>query len=163
MRHKSFIATVLMLVFFASCKTSEGNYREAYEMAKNKQMDGVDEDTYSLIKKESMPQQTTIAGDTIRVIDANVKPQEKGTSLYKYNVVANGFRQVFNAKAMCTRLADAGYGAYIVYDAEPLYYVVAAGTDNEEEAKSMIRKLSEDKRFVLKNPYPCILRPVNKR
>ncbi len=161
--YKSFMAAVLTLVLFASCKTSEGNYREAYEVAKNRQMDGVDEDTYSLIKKESMPQQTTIAGDTLRVIDANVKPYEKGVSLNRYNVVANGFRQVFNAKAMCVRLADAGYGAYIVYDAEPLYYVVAAGTDNDEEAKSQIRRLSEDKRFVLKEPYPCILRPVNLR
>lgn len=167
MKIRIFILSVLTMMLVASCKTNENNYRAAYEVAKEKQMGGVDADTYELMQAESMPQITVINGDSVRVITEAVKivkTTENAVAVLKnYNVAVAQFRQVFNANAMCRRLSANGYSAYIVENADPAYYVIAGGFDYRTEAVELLKQVQSDKSIVLREPYPCLLQSPYRR
>lgn len=157
---------MVAILFATSCKTNENNYRAAYEVAKERAKDGVDDETYARMQSESMPQKTVVNGHSMRVINvavAVVKSDDNVTkNMNKYNVVVAKFRQLFNAKAMCGRLDEKGYNPIILKDAEQSFYVVAASVENSDEASAILNKIAEDKSIVLKDPYPCVLVPTNR-
>lgn len=154
----------LAAIALTSCKTTEANYRAAYEMALQKDKEGIDDDTYTLIKQNEMPREFVFQGDTLRVITESViitkNVGNDDAKLTRYNVAIGSFRQVFNAKAMKGRISDKGYNAFIVETAEPSYYVIASACDTQEQAKEVIACLQADKSIILRLPYPCILEPI---
>lgn len=159
------IAPVLAMMLMSGCKTSEDNYRAAYEVAWQHQQDGVDDDTYSLMKAEEMPQAVTVGADTLRMKTEIValyvdKQSGAGEKMYPYNVVVGQFRQVFNAKAMRDRLKSYGYSPYIVATREPVYYVIASGCRGKDEAAALIKRMEDDEKVVMKMPFPWVLVPV---
>ncbi len=159
------IAVAVTLVLMSGCKTSEDNYRAAYEVARQHQQDGVDDETYSLMKAEEMPSAVAVGNDTLRIKTEIValyidKQNDAGEKMYPYNVVVGQFRQVFNAKAMRDRLKLYGYSPYIVATREPLYYVVASGCSDKEEAAALIKRMEADKKVVMKKPFPWVLMPA---
>ena len=166
MKAKLFVMVMVAILFATSCKTNENNYRAAYEVAKERSKDGVDDETYARIQSEAMPQKTVINGDSMRVINvavAVVRSDDNATkTMNKYNVVAAKFRQLFNAKAMTGRLVEKGYNPIILKDAEQWFYVVVASVETSEEASVILNKIAEDKSIVLREPYPCVLIPSNK-
>lgn len=165
MKIRLFIVSAIALVLFAACKTNEANYRAAYEIAKQKSMDGVDAETYEKMQRESMPTKEVAGGDTLCMMRASVNVAKyEGNDdvlLKRYNVVVAQFKQIFNAKAMMRRLKNQGYDAIVLQNPEPLYYVVAGSLDNKGEAVELIKKLTNDESIVLREPYPCILEPLH--
>ena len=115
MKIRLFIVSAIALFMFAACKTNEANYRAAYEIAKQKSMDGVDAETYEKMQRESMPTKEVADGDTLRMMRTAVnlaKYEGNGSAMLKrYNVVVAQFKQIFNAKAMMGRLKNQGYDA----------------------------------------------------
>lgn len=137
---KTLIILSLVSVGLASCRTTEANYRTAYQTTKSAQSvddeDGLDENTRRLLaaNRKDRQSQLIVGNDTIKVTTL-FATLEQGpdsmTSMPQYAVVANAFSQVFNAKALCKRLKEAGFtGAYIFRTATPDYYVAAGGCDD---------------------------------
>ena len=156
------IGTVITLTALTGCKTSEQNYRQAYEIARNANTEGIDSTIYARIRQEAVPSAVLADGDTIKMQTEFVTPFNDGqapASTKAYGVVAGQFKQIFNAKAMRNRLHTSGYpDAYIVQTREPLYYVVTADFDNVDQAAAFMKKISTDSSLGLRTPFPWILK-----
>lgn len=145
-----------------SCKTSEANYRAAYELARQKETAGVDSTVYSAIRREERPQTVVIGGDTLAMKSEYVRLTDGcgGTSegFRPYNVVIARFKQLFNAKSVRSRAIEAGYSdAFIVQTREPLYYVVAVSCATPAEAREALADVSRREPVVMRDPCPFIL------
>ncbi len=150
------------------CKTTEENYRRAYERSQKSESADIDSTIYGRIRREASEELYTIGGDTVNlrreyvaltngqdVIDAN--------AIKRYSIVAARFKQLFHAKSACSRFKDAGYGeSFIVETREPLYYVVIASTPDVTEARELLRKVEQNPPFKLQENMPFILRSPNR-
>ncbi len=160
----AFVVVASMTI--TGCKTSEENYKAAYEIARQKKEDasGVGSDVYDKMKKEAIDTRLIVAGDSLpmNTVNVNVAAQSiEPTEVKQYNVVINGFKQVFNAKSQVTRLKAAGYaGAFLLENSDAMYYVVAGSYPTAEEAAAAYNNIVKDKNVVMKAPYPWILRPA---
>lgn len=159
------IAVIAAIAMLSGCKTSEANYRAAYQAAKEKsdENSGIDDTIYDRIRKEAISSRLIVGTDSIPLSTVNVRLTEGcGTpeQFKPYSIVVNQFKQVFNAKSLMNRLRDNGHNAIVVETAEPLYYVIAGSYETAEEAAAAYHKIKSDKNIVLKEPFPWILRPV---
>lgn len=105
------IPLLLSLSLLISCKTTEENYRSAYEVAKARQTEGLtDREIAAMQREESLPK-VVYKGDSIPLKSVYVKWVEGGAggTALRYNVVVNSFKQQFNARSVLMRLRDAGY------------------------------------------------------
>lgn len=164
---KAAMAFVVIASFAISgCKTSEENYKAAYEIARQKKEEasGVGSDVYDKMKKEAIDTRLIVDGDSLPMNTVNVKVAAQSidpAEVKQYNIVVNGFKQVFNAKSQMTRLKAAGYtGAFLLENADALYYVVAGSYTTAEEATAAYNDIVKDRNVVVKAPYPWILRPA---
>lgn len=161
-----YVAGAAMLALPA-CKTSEANYRAAYETAKERSRSGdLDSTVYARIRREARPATVKVGNDTLPLITQNVKLTIEGASagapLRRYNLVVAQFKQIFNAKSMKQRLIDGGYPeALIVETREPLYYVVAESYDNAAAALSGLNAIKAAPTLAMKDPFPWILQPAS--
>lgn len=151
---------------FTGCKTTEKNYREAYEMAKDKQTQtgGVDSTIYANLRKQGKPAVIAVGGDSLVYRTVTIGfPKDCGAShetVKRYNIVVGQFKQIFNARAMRQRLLDGGYdGALVLQTREPLYYVVATSVATPEEALAALKRVKADGSLSLRDPMPWVLRP----
>lgn len=158
---------VVVFLTITACKTTEENYRAAYEMAKEKRTETGDSLITSQLRSSTMPKPMIIGSDTlpVRTIYVNIYNDSEGKVpkgvLKKYLIVVGQFKQIFNAGSMATRLVDNGYnGAFVVYDRQKEYFVVAAAVDAPSDATRLLRKIGEDKTIVVRTPYPYVLRPT---
>ncbi|MDE6801776.1 MAG: hypothetical protein K2J06_03325, partial [Muribaculaceae bacterium] len=124
---------LLLLSALAGCRTTEANYRAAYEKAKahRDSWNGIDGTVYDEIRRQSRPSTIQIDGHEIPAMKATVKLVDSADGEHpagRYVVVAQ-FKQLFNARSMCKRLRESGYeDATLLVTAEPLYYVAAASS-----------------------------------
>lgn len=156
------------LVALTGCKTSEANYRQAYETAVTQRQDaaGLDSTIYSRIRNSAKTSSLVVDGDSLPVRTEYIGVTEgegiARTDLRRYNVVVGQFKQIFNARQMRSRLIDNGYeGAFIVHTREPLYYVVTATSDTPADIYEAWKRVSGDKGIVLRAPLPFILCPAH--
>lgn len=154
------------LLGIAGCKTTEANYRAAYEIAKEKQMDSGDSITNAGLKSQQMPRQMVFGADTLQVRTeaVGVTANGGGTNdmLKKYCVVAGQFHQIFNASSMRSRLVADGYeGTFLLHNRMKQYYVVVGSYNLPSEARAMIDSLKADESLVFKAPFPYVLRPAH--
>lgn len=162
-------AIAVIALSFASCKTNEENYRNAYEVAKQAQDTGVDSTVYAKIRQEAVPTTVMADGDSIRMKTEFITATKSAdgsapASVNRYGVVVGQFKQVFNARAMRSRIAANGYPyAYIVETREPLYYVVAYGTDTLDDAVAAMRRVAKDSSMHLREPLPWILQAAMRK
>lgn len=160
------LAAIVLTTVMTGCKTTEANYRAAYEAAKEKKIEagGIDGTIYDRIRNEAIESRLIVNGDSIPLSTVNVKVAAATTttdSVRQYSIVVNGFKQIFNAKSMMNRLKSQGYqNAFVLETAEPLYYVVAASYATPEEAAHAYRRLVADDKVVTKSPYPWLLKPA---
>ena len=163
------IAMIIVAAFavtITSCKTTEANYRAAYEAAKQKTAEsrGIEGTIYEKIRNEAIDSRLIVEGDSIPMMTVNVKIAASTTTpdiVKRYSVVVNQFKQIFNAKSQMSRLRENGYpDAFVLETAEPLYYVVATTTDDGQEAKKAYTNIRKDKLVVLRQPFPWILTPT---
>ncbi len=156
------IAIITATAIFTGCKTTEENYRAAYELATKKDNSGIDSTIYSRIRREARPQKVVIDGDTIAMRSEYVKltpGYREGIVFGPYNVVIAQFKQLFNAKSVMKRAIEAGYtNAFIVETREPLYYVVAVSVSTPAEARTQLEKIEVNPPVVQKDPCPFILK-----
>lgn len=163
--------TILAIMLsVAGCKTSEKNYREAYERAIEGKgnLDPADSTVYTRYRREMKENQAVVNGDTITVYTQHVAVTENGggikESLKRYNVVVGKFKQVFNARSMRERLAGNGYsGSFVVHTREPYYFVIAGSFSDPEEAISLLKKIDCDGIAGIKVQRPFLLEPAQMR
>lgn len=172
MKHILPITILTLALAITSCKTTEKNYRTAYERTIATDNDSTrvsfDQTIYGRQRQDLRHTPMIVAGDTLDVrsqrvtltaecggIPENIKP---------YMIVAGEFKQLFNARSMCERLKDNGYpGAIVVNTAEPYYFVIANGFHDIAQAKEAIHKIQQAPPFRLKKGLPWILNPVYTR
>ncbi len=161
-------AALTATLLTVSCKTSESNYRQAYEtaVAKNREASGVDSTIYARIRNSAQTSDLIAGSDTLPMRTEYVGYTENGGAsremLKRYSVVVGQFKQKFNAREMRARLQANGYpDAFIIHTREPLYYVCTATCQTPQEAATALEKVKTDKSIVLRSPLPFILRPAH--
>ncbi len=103
-------AALTATLLTVSCKTSESNYRQAYEtaVAKNREASGVDSTIYARIRNSAQTSDLIAGSDTLPMRTEYVGYTENGGAsremLKRYNVVVGQFKQKFNAREMRARL-----------------------------------------------------------
>lgn len=158
--------SILMVIMLVGCKPGEENYRKAYQRAVAADSTRTDfsETVYARYRNQVRHQPLLVGNDSIdtaidrvAIDDADGSTNEK---IRRYCVVADGFKQAFNARSMRQRLADNGWpGAIVVKTGEPFYYVVALSTNNKEEAAAALTKLKTTPPFPLRS-QPYLLQPA---
>lgn len=159
---KILIVVSFAIVMLTACKTTEANYRAAYEKAvEARDADDREEKIYGGESRRLDQKLVVSGGDSVAVSVKMVSPvAEKGAEppkVKKYMVIAGQFKQNFNAQSLCRRLADAGYDAAVVQTAEPYYYVVASSFDKATEADAAMEQLKKHAPVSMKDPLPFIL------
>lgn len=152
----------LTALTLGACRTTEANYRAAYEKAKahRGESDGIDGTIYDAIRRETDPRPLVVGGDTIPARRLYVTPVEApdGIGSGAYNVVVAQFKQLFNARSMRDRLRSAGYdGAMILSTPEPLYYVTACSAPDAEGAAMLYKEFVKSEPIATKAPFPWVL------
>lgn len=148
------IAVVTLVV--TSCKTTEENYRSAYEIAAERKMGTStgDRTLNGFIEREKRLSETkVVAGDSVRIVTEHVSMVDgKASDMHKCCVVVGDFQQVFNARSFCKRIneAEGNTDSYVVMNAQKVYYVVYKGFATREEAASFLRKKDNFKILVPK-------------
>jgi len=166
MRKALYMIALLSVVsiLFASCHSSEKNYREAYEKALERRQTGVGAEQYAKIEAERQRYTTVINGDSVRLLYINANVAIDSTDVAKpYNVVVATFTQRINAKSYRDRLrGECGLeGSYVLYGGDDKqYYVVAQGFDDKVEAATLLRDLDHKMCIKILEPLPWILRKL---
>lgn len=147
-------AVAVMAVFAMSCKTTEENYRSAYEIAAERRMGTADRQLGGFIEREKRLAQTrVVAGDSVRMVTERVVMVDgQASDLKKYCVVVGDFKQVFNARSFRTRIneAEGNTDSYVVMNPEKMYYVVYKGFETKEDAAKFLRDKNNFKIIVPK-------------
>ena len=161
------IAALGLLAIMASCKTTEKNYREAYDRTVAAPADSTRldfEDTIYGAQRRSIREVAMRSGeDTVmtkvqRVAMTVESVQGREIVMSRYNVVVGEFKQEFNACSMCERLVNLGYpSAFVVNNVEPYYYVVIGTCDKLADAVALCKQVSQKPPFALKQGLPYIL------
>ena len=167
--NKKYIPMLLIPAIFSlsGCKTTEQNYRTAYETARQHQIEraggelpeGVElKNTGAPVVKQVSVDGVDMPAATAWVLtnDKNVTPLD---SVGKYTVVVAQFKQVFNASQMRQRLAAGHYVAPVLLKISNGDYLVGAyTTDSATQALESLKAVEADSTISLKKPYPYIFR-----
>ena len=123
---------------FTSCKSSESDYKKAYEKAKQQEL------AEAPVAAEAPAAAPVVAAPvaaapTTPVAVGTVREERvqlvSGEGLKAYSVVCGSFGVKANADGLKARLDDAGYNAKVVYNAEKnMYRVVVASYDDRVQA-----------------------------
>ncbi|MDE5685779.1 MAG: hypothetical protein K2I26_04390 [Paramuribaculum sp.] len=156
---------LILLLGFAACKTTEANYKAAYDAAREKQLTGDSLIDFGLTDQQR-PKNMVFGADTLPVRTEYIGYTKGGGAdsdksvVKRFCVVVGRFKQVFNAKSMRERLMSSGYGnALVLHNNMKEYYVIANTSDNPHTASLMLDSVRADGSLVLKAPYPYILQP----
>lgn len=169
MKKIPFIAAGVLLLASVGCRTTEQNYRTAYEAAKAHQdsIGGIANTVFNQYRPQG-PGAKVVYGenDTLsyHVVTIGLTKGEGATqqTVKRYNVVVGQFKQIFNARKMRERLINNGYpDAFIINNREPLYYVVASSVATPAEAADAITLLRSDNSIMLRDPFPWVLVPTH--
>lgn len=160
----SALVLALPVIFLSGCKTTEENYRAAYEktMAARQEGEDLDDTIYGRERRQMKSATVDTPDGPLEVRSQLVRVTEGGggipENLKRFNVVAGQFKQLFNATSLRERLVAGGYpGAFVVETAEPYYYVVAASYADASEAAEALEELGKKSPVTMKEPCPFIL------
>jgi len=169
-RYFAGILVILASVALSSCKTTEANYRAAYEktMAARDSVDALDDTIYGKERRRGGTKTVETSAGNIEVNIRLVKVTDQGggtsENLRRYNVVAGQFKQKFNAMSLRNRLADGGYpGAFVVETSEPYYYIIVGSYPTAEEAVKALEALKSSGEKSIRPPCPFILDATARR
>ncbi|MDE5751098.1 MAG: hypothetical protein K2H88_00495 [Duncaniella sp.] len=153
---------------FTGCKTTEANYRQAYEAAvtHREESTGLDSTIYSRIRNSARTSCLVVGADSLPVRTEYIGITKDGglekNDLRRYSVVVGQFKQIFNARQMRERLVGSGYtGTFIVQTREPLYYVAVATSDTPADILAEWKRVTTDDGLVLRAPLPFVLVPAH--
>lgn len=143
-----------------SCKTSEANYRAAYDITREhvRARNAVDSTTYDKIEAEKREATAVVAGDSVRLVTHRVNiVDDSYSTLKRYGVVVGEYKQTFNARSFRDRLKNEGKPAYVVIDSEKTYYVIVHGFDTSAEAASYLKRLDKEVKMRIPIEKPWII------
>lgn len=157
------MALATLLAMATGCKTTEANYRAAYEKTVAKQNEGYDPSELKEIKREEAMPKTIYQGDSIplkgmyvRAVEETGKP---AATALKYNVVTGMFSQRFNAASALKRIRENGYpDAILLTTGDKKFIVDAYTTQSLDSAVTVYRQISEKPPYPLSSPFPYILK-----
>lgn len=152
-------ATAAFVMTMSSCKTTEANYREAYEatVAHRESQADTAFDRESEVRTDSAAVLTVFLSPVKSDRSADAATPAKA---FPFNAAVNKFKQVFNAKALCHRLRDNGWPqAYVAKTPDEEFYVMAGGASTEAEAAEICSNLRKSAKTVpLGRGYPTIVK-----
>lgn len=159
-----YLLLIVLIVSLAGCRTTEANYRSAYERAKagRDSATAFENTIYGASRQEVGSRRIVADGDTamMRTFYVAVTPEGGGVAewLHSYNVVVGQYKQKFNAFSMRERLAEGGYPrSFVVNTGEPYYYVVLSSHRDGTEALKALRSIPAGLPVAVKSPCPFIL------
>lgn len=135
----------MMLLSAASCKTTEENYKAAYDIAVKKQESGAGRDVSSYISRERrLNEYKQVGTDSVRIVIEHVSVVDGPVNnAKKYGVVVGEFKQVFNARSYRDRINNAENSpetpAFVVMNAMKQYYVIYRSFDTKTEAAAFMK------------------------
>ena len=168
-RHLEYILPALAaFVGIVGCKTTEKNYRAAYEKAvsnSNRDVTDFDDTIYNRFRGQMRDVAVALGDSTIMTRTARVAVTADGGGikewLKRYNVVVGEFKQLFNARSLRGRYVEAGYPrCFIVENAEPYYYILAGSSNNLAEMVALADSIRATAPIPLKSGFPYILQSV---
>lgn len=135
----------MMLLSAASCKTTEENYKAAYDIAVKKQESGAGRDVSSYISRERrLNEYKQVGTDSVRIVIEHVSVVDGPVNnAKKYGVVVGEFKQVFNARSYRDRINNAENSpetpAFVVMNAMKQYYVIYRSFDTKTGAATFMK------------------------
>ena len=161
------VIILLCLCVLTACKTTEANYRTAYEQAvgQQRQSSGIDSTIYARIRNQATASMLAVGADSLplRTEYVSYTKGEGATAdnTFAYNIVVGQFKQIFNARQMRKRLMENGWPATrILQTREPLYYVIVESVPTPAAALDVYNRVKADSSLVLRDPMPFVLRPA---
>lgn len=165
MKKLLYLAFILIFASVTACKTTEANYRAAYEVTKQKQLTGDSTIDRQLMDRDR-PREMVFGTDTLPVRTEYIGYTKDGgadsdrTKVKRYCVAVGKFKQPFNAHSMRRRLIEHGYtGALVLHNSSKDYYVVSSTTSDPHTALLMLDSIRHSEWLVIRPPFPYILRP----
>ncbi len=154
-----------------ACHTTESNYRAAYDVAKARTKSAerqLDPEVQAQLDRAEKRRQTVyiIGPDTLHVQTWFLAREDSaGAPIPEFSVAVNGFEQRFNALAMMRRLRENGLPeAYVVKNATPTFFVIAAATDSAAALPALIQQAADKTASLgLAKGYPKVLRNPNRK
>lgn len=153
-------AAAAVALMAGGCKTTEANYRSAYEKALEKRNEGLSADEIAAFAREEAIPRTVFRGDSIPLRGAYVKCVAGGVGgqVLPYSVAVATFRQKFNAESVFKRLQAAGFSrAALLIDKDEHYLVVATTDSTLETAVGEFRRVESSSPVPMRSPFPYIL------
>lgn len=157
---------LIMLTGVVSCKTSEANYKRAYETAKSGNAgDELDAEVYAQMYREAAPDTVEVDGVVFPAkfayLSTTTTQGIQTGQVERFNVAAATFRQLFNARDMVQKLRRDGYiHAFVAEDRDENYYVIAGSFLNANDAEHMLHQLIFANHVSISKPFPyVIIRP----
>lgn len=127
-------------VISVSCKPTEKNYREAYDVAiAKKQKAENDLNADGLISSDA-PMRKIVNGDTLYFKGAVLMLRPGEGELKEYNIVVDEFKMPTNARSGVAALKEGGFDAFPAKSTGGRWYVVAGTSESLDGAASLIRK-----------------------
>lgn len=163
---KKILVLLALGALAAGCKTSEANYRAAYDKAMEGRAgrDSIENTIYGAARHGMDMRLARYGADSAEIKTQRVRVTEGGGGLREwlrpYSVVAGQMKQFFNAQSLRERLADNGFPrAFVVETSEPYYYIVTGSCATEEEAVREAAALRRRTDFParMKSPLPFVL------
>lgn len=157
------VASALPALALLSCKTTEENYRAAYEKAIEAQNDStsLESTIYGAQRRRVVEATVNTAEGSVEVRRARVRVTDGTGSpddLHQYNVVVGQFKQVFNAKSLRQRLVDKGFDkTFVVETSEPYYYIVVGSFDSAAEAQDAMNEFKTKNVITMRDELPFVL------
>lgn len=151
MRVNIFITAILLISSF-SCKTTESNYREAYQIAiSNNKANETDSNIESQISQKRITPVTENSDNDIVIKREFVTVVDGERSLLNsYNVVVAEFTQQFNAKSFSNRLISQHQtSSYVLKNNKNKYFTIIEGFNTRDEAIEYIQKLESENKIQL--------------
>lgn len=169
---KQIIYILALAIAVTACRTSEANYRAAYEkaVAGREESAPVDSTIYGVVRRQMRTTMLSTGSDTVqlRVMHISVAPDEGEKQPHPdvatgYGVVAGQFKTLFNARSLCSRIREAGYpDAFVVQTAEPYYYVIATWQPEGNAAIATAKEFEAKSPVALRKPLPYLLQAASR-
>lgn len=160
------LAAITSAFILCACKTTEANYKAAYETTVAHQREKAAGDHEGMtVAGAPNPAATQIGnGITVPMTTAWIGySKEEGVAdrdtVQKYNIVVARFRQIFNARQMQARLRQSGYPEALILRTTDAYFVATATTAQPDSAAKDLDRVAADSTLRLRPPYPFVLRP----
>ena len=163
MKHYILLAFAAFALALVGCKTTEENYKAAYDKAVARTQENVGQEAYDKVQAEKRRYTEVVNGDSVRIVRAFTNIVDGAPSdVRKYSVVVAVFDQLINARSYRDRLREQeGFESYVVLNnADKKYHVILQGFDDKPQAAAFIRNLQDNPAFIKMKilvPIPWIL------